>query len=74
MPVRTPTEEKPVKRDDDDQPGCLVKCCRILVGGTWLLVRFSRPDGLVAVQRLGRVVSRWLRKHDRAAHRFFAYM
>lgn len=73
-PVKSPAEDKPPKRADDEEVGLLGSICRTCIAGLFFLVRLTRPDGLHPTQVLGRAVTRWLKKHDRGLHRLMCWI
>lgn len=72
-PVSTPVEERDEKLVDSDEPGEDAPVARKYTGSFLFLVRGTRGEGAYALSRLGRAVSKWLRRHDRALYKLVQY-
>lgn len=73
-PSKTPMLEKDEDLADSNEPGVDASICRMFVMSLLFVARATRQEILYATTRLGRVVGKWLKRHDRALHKLMCYI
>ena len=70
----TPAVSNWTVKQDDDETGIMVECCRRHVGGLWYLALGTRFDLMQALEVVARYLDKWCKRHDRMLHRIFEYL